>query len=62
MTGKEPNPTCFFCSQSVGDDTYCYGCEEYLCEACDTTTGGVAGYGHMPEDHQEEKENAFGTQ
>jgi hypothetical protein len=29
--------TCYFCGAAVGDDDYCFGCNEYVCEACGAT-------------------------
>ena len=27
-------PRCYFCKKVAGEDDYCYGCGEYICENC----------------------------
>ena len=31
-------PQCYFCEKVVGEEQFCYGCFEYVCEKCDWTT------------------------
>ncbi len=28
-------PLCFFCARPADEETWCYGCEQYVCMACD---------------------------
>lgn len=52
---KTSNPTCCFCGKAVTDDSYCYGCEHYVCEDCDHRDPGAMG-SHPFEDHEGEEE------
>jgi len=27
-------PQCYFCGKLVGDEQFCYGCCEFVCETC----------------------------
>jgi len=28
-------PQCYFCKKIVGDEQFCYGCREFICDSCD---------------------------
>lgn len=53
-----PSQPCYLCKRPIVPDaslnetvadSWCYGCEEYICEEC--CVGTTDGYGHAPEDH-----------
>ena len=48
---KDDDPRCYFCSQEVTDDSYCYGCGYYVCTCCDHRDPGAMG-SHPVEDHE----------
>ena len=41
-------PNCYFCNREVGEDDFCFGCQQYICDKCDDSE--QAG-DHEPEDH-----------
>lgn len=46
-----PPQPCFLCEAlTPATDSYCYGCQEYICEA---HTGETWGHGHDVHDHHE---------
>jgi len=46
-------PICYFCEEITDEDHYCFGCEHYVCEKCDTSQP----FGdHNVEDHQSTEE------
>lgn len=44
--------TCFFCGAECGDMDLCFGCGEYICEACDHDDELSAS--HPVEDHHQD--------
>jgi hypothetical protein len=51
MELDDDTPTCFFCHQKVGIDTFCYGCGAVICARCDINTNLPYGM-HNAEDHR----------
>lgn len=45
---------CGLCLESVADpiEAECFGCGEYICDACDTNTALAANLSHEPEEHE----------
>lgn len=52
---KDP-PRCFLCNRKLDgpeEDFHCFGCDELICETCDTNLGLMGA--HEPEDHRAEE-------
>ena len=43
---------CWFCGKEVGGEFFCYGCDEFVCEECDTDPFSLPFGGHIVENHQ----------
>ena len=48
---SKPLAVCFNCSEPVGAERYCPGCDDYICIGCDC--GEVLGGKHAPDQHLE---------
>lgn len=47
---------CFQCRGDVGEDAYCFGCANYICEECNTNPE-TSGYGHNRLQHTMSEES-----
>ncbi len=47
---KEGN--CHFCKKKCTDEFYCYGCQKFVCEACDKAGINIPFRPHLVEDHK----------
>ncbi len=45
---------CYFCNKPTTQEDFCYGCQQYICEECNTNADLPFGK-HKVEDHQEEE-------
>lgn len=50
-------PNCHFCKREVGEECFCYGCEEYICDECYEVE--LAGEKHSVEDHKYKTDEEF---
>ena len=59
-TKKKPEPEkkgkCYQCAKPCGDDQYCHGCKEFICEECTVNFDPPWG-SHQPNVHFEESED-----
>ena len=42
-------PRCYFCNKIVGEEQFCYGCSEFICETCNEIECVST---HKPEAHR----------
>lgn len=45
--------SCYFCKAPCGPDVFCYGCRQFVCEACSTNPEQPMG-GHDVDAHRHE--------
>lgn len=48
----DPEPACFFCNATTDRKHLCYGCNRFICDACEETDPSVGPWGnHTASDH-----------